>query len=179
MELTFTQTNKKSWVAEFEASSDFNIHIERKDGVGRIRMQQRTSSKGDLAEVEDFTAKNPDGEQVIDYDCPALIWPKTIRIVSEVEPTYAEVTSNGTITIHEVGVISFTIDGESFKAKEGMTWAEFCKSEYANADFYFHTDYYEIRYQGALIINTTSQGKREEPDDVIMANGAYILFKEE
>lgn len=178
MELTFTQTNKKSWVAEFEASSDFNIHIERKDGVGRIRMQQRTSSKGDLAEVEDFTAKNPDGEQVIDYDCPALVWPKTIRIVSEVEPTYAEVTSNGTITIHEVGVISFTIDGESFKAKEGMTWAEFCKSEYANDDFYFNDgDNPYVRYQGARV--DTSAGIMVEPDDVIIANGAYITVDEE
>lgn len=177
MELTFTQTNKKSWVAEFEASSDFNIHIERKDGVGRIRMQQRTSSKGDLAEVEDFTAKNPDGEQVIDYDCPALVWPKTIRIVSEVEPTYAEVTSNGTITVHEVGVISFTIDGEAFKAKEGMTWAEFCKSEYANDDFYFADGNSYINYQGARV--ETSAGIWVEPDDVIMANEAYVKVEEE
>lgn len=177
MELTFTQTNKKSWVAEFEASSDFNIHIERKDGVGRIRMQQRTSSKGDLAEVEDFTAKNPDGEQVIDYDCPALVWPKTIRIVSEVEPTYAEVTSNGTITIHEVGVISFTIDGKAFKAKEGMTWAEFCKSEY-NKDLYFNygSNSY-VRYQGAQV--DTSAGKTVKSDDVIIANEAYVKVEEE
>lgn len=179
MELTFTQTNKKSWVAEFGASSDFNIHIERKNGVGRIRMQQRTSSKGDLAEVEDFTAKNPDGEQVIDYDCPALVWPKTIRIVSEVEPTYAEVTSNGTITIHEVGVISFTIDGEAFKAKEGMTWAEFCKSEYANDDFYLADgNNYFIRYQGASI-SKISADENEDPDDVIMANGEYVKVEEE
>ncbi len=91
MELTFTQTNKKSWVAEFEASSDFNIHIEREE-TGSIKMSQRTAPQGEPAEVDEFSDKRLDGKKVIDYDCRALVYPKSIRIVSEVKPKYAEVT---------------------------------------------------------------------------------------
>ncbi len=176
MELNFTKDGK-NFVAEFEASAEFNLHIERSKS-GDIRMYQRTTPSGGFALVEGFQLSSK-WQEVIDTDTiGGMVYPKTIRIVSEVEPTYAEVTSNGTITIHEVGVISFTISGESFKAKEGMTWAEFCKSEYANDDFYFADNGNSyIRYQGARV--DTSAGIRVEPDDVIMANEAYVKVEEE
>lgn len=177
MELIFSKVGK-NFVSEFEASAEFNLHIERSKS-GDIRMYQRTTPSGGFALVEGFQL-NSKWQEVIDTDTiGGMVYPKTIRIVSEVEPTYAEVTSNGTITIHEVGVISFTIDGEAFKAKEGMTWAEFCKSEYANDDFYLADgNNYFIRYQGATIYKTSADQK-EEPDDVIMANEAYVKVEEE
>ena len=44
MDLTFNKTNK-GYVAEFEATSDFNLHVERK-GEGAILLYQRTQGNG-------------------------------------------------------------------------------------------------------------------------------------
>lgn len=94
MDLIFTKSETgKSWVAEFEATADFNLHIERDKG-GNLMLYQRTSGGGwDI--VNDFA--NP-RFGAIDYDCAALIYPKFIKVVSEVEPTYAAVTSAGEVT---------------------------------------------------------------------------------
>lgn len=94
MDLIFTQSETgKSWVAEFEATADFNLHIERDKG-GNLMLYQRTNGGGwDI--VNDFA--NP-RFGAIDYDCAALIYPKFIKVVSEVEPTYAAVTSAGEVT---------------------------------------------------------------------------------
>lgn len=94
MDLIFTKSETgKSWVAEFEATADFNLHIERDKG-GNLMLYQRTNGGGwDI--VNDFA--NP-RFGAIDYDCAALIYPKFIKVVSEVEPTYAAVTSAGEVT---------------------------------------------------------------------------------
>lgn len=94
MDLIFTQSETgKSWVAEFEATADFNLHIERDKG-GNLMLYQRTNGGGwDI--VNDFA--NP-RFGAIDYDCAALIYPKFVKVVSEVEPTYAAVTSAGEVT---------------------------------------------------------------------------------
>lgn len=93
MNISFTKTD--GWyISEFEATSDFNLHIERPNGTGRIMIYQRTVSSGEFAQVDAFDEKmiyNP----VIDTDCSGVVYPKAIRIVSEVEPTYAEVTFRG------------------------------------------------------------------------------------
>lgn len=93
MDLIFTKSEKGAWVAEFEATADFNLHIERDKG-GNLMLYQRTNGGGwDI--VNDFA--NP-RFGAIDYDCAALIYPKFIKVVSEVEPTYAAVTSAGEVT---------------------------------------------------------------------------------
>lgn len=94
MDLIFTQSETgKSWGAEFEATADFNLHIERDKG-GNLMLYQRTNGGGwDI--VNDFA--NP-RFGAIDYDCAALIYPKFVKVVSEVEPTYAAVTSAGEVT---------------------------------------------------------------------------------
>lgn len=92
MELVFNQA-EKMWVAEFEASADFNLHIERSSG-GNILLYQRTQGGGwDI--VDDFSAVRWQG--VIDYDCTALIYPKYLKIVSESRPDYAAVISSGEV----------------------------------------------------------------------------------
>lgn len=90
MELAFIKTNTGSWVAEFEATADFNLHIER-DGTGPIRVYQRTSAEGDFAAVNEFGVDN-DRRTVLDVDFTGVIYPKTIKVESETEPAMALVT---------------------------------------------------------------------------------------
>lgn len=93
MDLTFNKEDK-NFVAEFEAKADFNLHIERNKG-GDILLYVRTQGGGyDI--VDDFGVQRHQG--VIDYDFTALVYPKWIKIVSEVEPTYAAVVSDGEVT---------------------------------------------------------------------------------
>lgn len=86
MELQFNQVGKR-WEAEFLAEADFNLHIER-PAAGSLVLSQRGSESGAYDTAHAFSSY----ELVIDYDFTALVYPKFIKIVSEVKPTYAEVT---------------------------------------------------------------------------------------
>ena len=89
MDLTFKKTGN-SYIADFEASSDFNLHIEK--GAGYIYIEQSTVLDGEYDSVKgiDFVPADP----VIDIDMTALVYPKYIRIKSRVLPTKAVVTFN-------------------------------------------------------------------------------------
>lgn len=90
MTLTFTQENGL-YVAEFEATAPFSIHLERPKG-GFINMLQRSVDSGTFVAVKNFNP-NYNATQVIDADCgQGAIYPKWIRIESAVEPSVAEVT---------------------------------------------------------------------------------------
>ena len=88
MELTFRKEGSK-YIAEFEVAADFNLHLEREDG-GLLYVQQRTSTSGQYDSIKggDFAPK----EKVVDCDFAGVVYPKYIKIVSEVEPTLAVVT---------------------------------------------------------------------------------------
>lgn len=107
MELQFTQTEKGFYVAEFEATADFNLHVERK-AIGQVLMYQSTGT-GDYALVEGV--KQLEGKTVFDYDFTALIYPKRIKIVSVSEPTYAVITSEGEVTEYKVQSKSVEVTG--------------------------------------------------------------------
>lgn len=94
MELKFNK-NGDAWVAEFEATDKFNLHME---GLllGSFSILQRTAG-GKYTHVRDIPTY-PRFDKVFDYDFNALVYPKFIKIVSETEPTYAEVVSDGEIT---------------------------------------------------------------------------------
>lgn len=94
MELKFNK-NGDAWVAEFEATDKFNLHME---GLllGSFSILQRTAG-GKYTHVRDIPTY-PRFDKVFDYDFDALVYPKFIKIVSETEPTYAEVVSDGEIT---------------------------------------------------------------------------------
>lgn len=92
MELNFIKDNNK-YVSEFEVSSDFNLHIERNEG-GTLYIQQRTGN-GQYDTVKDAVFKL--GDSVIDYDFQALVYPKYIKIVSDINPI-AYITSDGEVT---------------------------------------------------------------------------------
>lgn len=98
MELQFTQTEKGFYVAEFEATADFNLHVEHK-AIGQVLMYQSTGT-GDYALIEGV--KQLEGKTVFDYDFTALVYPKRIKIVSMSEPTYAIITTDGEVTEYKV-----------------------------------------------------------------------------
>jgi hypothetical protein len=90
MELVFTETATGSWSAEFEATADFNLHIE---GVaeGNVRVYQRGTPSGKYADVRSATPY-PSFSYVYDFDFTALVYPKYIKVICPNEPEVAVVT---------------------------------------------------------------------------------------
>lgn len=89
MELSFVK-NEKVFVAEFEVTGDFNLHIEKPSG--KVVVYQRTAG-GKYSKVLGFSGNYGFyDDKVIDYDFTALVYPKSIKIECEVEPTLAVVT---------------------------------------------------------------------------------------
>lgn len=96
MELVFKESSqvlsgKPAYEVEFEASSDFNIHIERKAG-GRLLVYQKSVANGQYDIVDGLGYK--DHKDIIDIDFSGSVYPKYIRVVSESEVTLAEVTES-------------------------------------------------------------------------------------
>ena len=90
MELKFVETIEgKEWEAEFEAHSDFNLHLERVKG-GSLVVSQRGTTSGEYAAA--FAKGMYEGQAVIDYDFGALVYPKYIKVVSGSEVIKGEVT---------------------------------------------------------------------------------------
>ena len=90
MELKFVETIEgKEWEAEFEAPSDFNLHLERVHG-GSLVVSQRGTASGEYASA--FAKGMYEGQAVIDYDFGALVYPKYIKVVSGSEVIKGEVT---------------------------------------------------------------------------------------
>lgn len=90
MELEFIKKGDK-YVAEFEATSDFNLHIERSDN-GFLFVNQRTTPEGKYDSVKGGAFNY--GDPVIDMDFVGVIYPKYIQVVSKVMPEKAVVTFN-------------------------------------------------------------------------------------
>lgn len=86
MELKFEKLNGL-YVAEFEATSDFNLHVERNQR-GAFTIAQRGTKQGKYAYITD---ENYDERTTIDVDMLGNIYPKYIKVTSVTEPTYAEV----------------------------------------------------------------------------------------
>ena len=89
MKLTFTK-QEGGWTAEFTASDRFNIHIE---GVqeGNVRIYQKGTEVGEYAYIRTATPY-PSFSNVYDKSFAALVYPKWIKVVCDVEPSKAVVT---------------------------------------------------------------------------------------
>lgn len=87
MELTFEQIDGY-WIAEFEVTSDFNLHIER-DTEGRFDIYQKTA--GTKYEYI-YEIGYLDKRLTYDFDFTALVYPKQIKVKSKVLPQVAVVT---------------------------------------------------------------------------------------
>jgi hypothetical protein len=88
MELNFIKENN-NYVAEFEVTADFNLHIER-DEPGILALYQRTTTSGEYAEIEG--TREYRYKEVYDCDFVGAIYPKYIKVVSGVEVISAELT---------------------------------------------------------------------------------------
>lgn len=88
MELNFSKVGNE-WVAEFEATNHFNLHLERKD-TGSLIVSQRGSGSGEYA--LSFMRGMNEGKKVFDYDFGAFVYPKYIKVVSGSEVLKSEVT---------------------------------------------------------------------------------------
>lgn len=88
MELIFDKNAENLYEVEFEASSDFNIHVER-NTVGYFAVMQRTTTSGKF----DITLNlGNNGRECIDCDFSGVVYPKTIKVVSSVPVISGEVT---------------------------------------------------------------------------------------
>lgn len=91
MELTFEKIDGQ-WVAEFEATSDFNINLDRV-GKGALVIYQKGSKDGTYASQASY--RNIKDSENIDADITALVYPKYIKVVSQTEVVKGIVTMNG------------------------------------------------------------------------------------
>lgn len=85
MDLIFSKTSN-GWVAEFNAPTHFNLHLERKD-AGRLDLYRKTSgSNYDYVRIP-----YKGGAKVVDMDVP-VVMSREYKVVCESEPTVAIIT---------------------------------------------------------------------------------------
>ena len=86
MEIKFEKLNG-IYVAEFEITSNCNIHIEREE-LGMFTIESRGSKSGKYVPMENGYYGD---KYIIDVDMLGSIYPKYIKVTSTSMPTYAEV----------------------------------------------------------------------------------------
>lgn len=91
MELAFQKIDGQ-WVAEFEATSDFNINLDRVS-KGALTIYQKGSKDGTYASQASY--RNTKDSENIDADITALVYPKYIKVVSQTEVVKGIVTMDG------------------------------------------------------------------------------------
>lgn len=181
MNLNFTNVGEK-WVAEFSVTDDFNLHIEREES-GYLIVNQRTTAEGKYDSIRDGSFNY--GDPVVDIDFTGVIYPKYIQVISKVEPTYAEVTSNGEVkqmgrvskfTVHDVG----TEQNITCSFEDGMTWRQWVPSAYNTLNLAVQGDFIvSVDNPTYLVLNgeDESGGSIQEnvhPNDLIIATDKYV-----
>lgn len=79
LKLEFTEVSKGLWVAEFVATANFNLHIER-EKRGSLVVSQRGTDSGEYS--TSFVKGEYEGSAIFDSDFGALVYPKWIKIES-------------------------------------------------------------------------------------------------
>ena len=92
MELQFQKINNM-YVAEFKATSDFALHIEKQGGSLSAYVSSIEGGRYDF--INDFS-KHTYGD-CVDYDFISVIYPKWIKIKSNVLPSVGIVVSEGEV----------------------------------------------------------------------------------
>lgn len=90
MELEFNKVGSR-WEAEFEATGNFNLHIERKK-AGGLAIYQKASADDKYATDSSWSDNAP---AVVNEDFSMLIYPKMIKVTSRSEPIQGIVTMEG------------------------------------------------------------------------------------
>lgn len=78
MELTFEKQGP-IYVAEFEATGPFNLHLQRED-ESLVKVYQKAEQDSKYATLPSW--EEHDAPKVINIDFAALVYPKWIKIVS-------------------------------------------------------------------------------------------------
>lgn len=175
MELVFNNYQPGLWISEFEVTQDFNLHIERVDS-GYLYIKQRSTPKGLFDNIKGASFDHAD--PVVDVDFVGTIYPKYIQIISKVEPTYAEVTSNGEVTqIAGTKKVKINLEGgvvKEYEYEEDMTWVDWINSEYSMGEWRSSTS--KVVYQetnGRLFYSNNQQVR---PSDEIQENEEYLTI---
>lgn len=182
MALKFTQVDEK-WVAEFSVTDDFNLHIEREES-GYLIVNQRTTAEGKYDSIRDGSFNY--GDPVVDIYFTGVIYPKYIQVISKVEPTYAEVTSNGEVEQMGGGGFEFTVfdvgteQNITCSFEDGMTWRQWVESDYNTINLAVQGNFIVSADNPTyLVLNVgdESEGYIQEnvhPDDLIIATDKYV-----
>lgn len=78
------------------------------------------------------------------------------------------------IPIIEAVIISFTIDGTSYQAEEGMTWAQWIDSDYNTGGFAVGVGENSIR-NGQKYLYTSSNMQLVASSDTVISGGVYTF----
>ena len=76
-----------------------------------------------------------------------------------------------------IGVINFKIGGSEFQAERGMTWGEWCESEYNTTEYEVDAEHTKIYYISDNVLYSIKDPDTEQkvlPQDVIRDNTIYI-----
>lgn len=174
MELIFNNYQPGLWLSEFEVTQDFNLHIERVDS-GYLYIKQRSTPKGLFDNIKGASFDHAD--PVVDVDFVGTIYPKYIQIVSKVEPTYAEVTSNGEVTqIAGTKRVKINIKDvvKEYEYEEGMTWADWVDSEYSMGEWRSSTS--QIGHSETDSVLRYSNREYVSPSDEINETEEYLTL---
>lgn len=131
--LTFKEIGG-AWVAELKVQGTFGLHIERPEPAA-VLLRQRTTETGDFAPMM-YAPEALRHMPVIDLEIGGgEVFPKWVRIELGTEPSSAAVVSESDIEVLEPTAplgseIAFKVDDTNFVALDGMTWAQFCESDY-------------------------------------------------
>jgi hypothetical protein len=90
---------------------------------------------------------------------------KTSELVDKMIAT--KFNNSNVVKGSKLDTISFTIDGTTYYADEGMTWKEWVDSEYNNAGIFYHDFNEEVCWTDMTISNV-------EYSDLIISNGNYF-----
>lgn len=153
MEIKFEKIDSV-YVAEFEITSNCNIHIERED-LGMFTIESRGSKSGKYVPMENGYYGD---KYVIDVDMLGNIYPKYIKITSASKPTYAEVN------FAEQG-------GGGNSGDNGMVYIDLRQfpHESVHGQFIYFLSTILFEYGGKKVISTTSMiiSTQTEPDAYI------------
>lgn len=94
MSIEFSNTNG-NYVSVFKVEADFNLHIEM---GGKVSVLQRGCASGDFDAVASLPS-DKSSRTVFDYDFTAAVYPKWIKVITSANPSKAEVTSGGSVTV--------------------------------------------------------------------------------